>query len=481
MPNLLGATNPVPGYDNSITNRNLPVSPDSTQIQNVVDPARVGRADNRTEQQDSGSLGDSDRIRYDSNYQTFLQRLKEAPSLAEGLSRLFAGREGTVVLSGMSEGIAAELSKALEMLKMDEGQLLNFLTGQFKAGSRFGGALFALLRNAYVRADSNSVHQDILHFLKSYVDYSSTEHIEGNLVRTMTRMADAMPASWAEKLRDMAAQLQNGVAAGDRQGNLALLQEKVFPFMSSYVGQTHDLGTARGLLTLLALDVARYENGSVEKLLEAFHQLSSYGTLKEQLGQIDDQSLLTLLRGSQFVEESQANRFSSHLASAASRALRGEGSAEVQQIFQQLVSAMLVNESVYMPINHFLLPLEMDGRMLFSEMWVDPDAEEKEQEKGGGRRDGGTMKFLFKMDIQSLGLFDIVLTSSRDGVVDMKIACPERVASFSGEIEQAVAQILARNELTPASVSVRRMERPVTLTEVFPKIFEGKNSVNVKV
>ena len=52
---------------------------------------------------------------------------------------------------------------------------------------------------------------------------------------------------------------------------------------------------------------------------------------------------------------------------------------------------------------------------------------------------------------------------------------------FSKEIEQNISRILARNELNSAGVSVRKMERPVTLTEVFPKIFEGKNSVNVKV
>ena len=61
------------------------------------------------------------------------------------------------------------------------------------------------------------------------------------------------------------------------------------------------------------------------------------------------------------------------------------------------------------------------------------------------------------------------------------VACPEGVVPFSKEIEQNISRILARNELNSAGVSVRKMERPVTLTEVFPKIFEGKNSVNVKV
>ena len=61
------------------------------------------------------------------------------------------------------------------------------------------------------------------------------------------------------------------------------------------------------------------------------------------------------------------------------------------------------------------------------------------------------------------------------------VACPESAASFSREIEKTVSQILTRNELKPTGISVRKMERPVTLTEVFPKIFEGMNSVNVKV
>lgn len=477
MPELLGATNPVPGYDKTTVNRNITVSPDNTQIQNVPDPSKVVRADGRTEQQDSNLQGDGG-IRYDSNFQTFLQRLRDTPSLADSLSRIFSGREGIVVSSGLSAGIAEEMGRLLEMLRMDESQLLDFLQGQFKTGTRFGGALFALLRSAYARAASEGVRTDILQFLKAYVDFDSTTHIEGNLLRDLQSMADAMPASWAEKLRDLTAQLQNGIAAGNRQGNLQLLQREIFPYMSSYVERTHDMGTPRALLTMLALNVARYENGSEEKLLEGFHQLSGYGTLKGQLGGIDDQSLLLLLKN-RGGGDSKAVEFSNHLASAAARAFRGEGSAEVQQAFQNLIAAMLVNESVYMPINHYLLPLEWDGRMLFSELWVDPNAED-EQNRGGDGGARNTMRFLFKMDVQGLGLFDVILAAQGTDV-DVQIACPDKAAPFSKQIGDAVSQILARNDLRPARVAVRRMDRPVTLTEVFPKIFEGKNSINVKV
>ena len=475
MPDILGATNPVPGYDKAAVNRNLPVSPENTQIQNIPDPTRVSRTDGRTERQDSTLQGDG-RIRYDSNFQTFLQRLQETPGMSESLSRIF-GWDRTEVSSGISAGMAEEMSRVLEMLQMDAAQLLEFLKGQARTGTRFHGALFALLRSAYAKAASDGMRSDILNFLKCYIDYSSTAHVEGSILQNLEDMADAMPASWAEKLREMAARLENGMAAGDRRGNVLLLQRELFPYMSDYVGRTHDMGLPRSLLTMLSLNAVRYENGTEERLLEAFHQLSGYAAFKDQLRGIDGQSLLALLRSSRFDGESSAVRFANSITAAVQRAMRGECSAEMQQAFQSLMGAVLVNESVYMPVNHYLLPLMWNHRALFSELWVDPDAE------GDGGRAGSrqrhTMKILFKMDVQPLGLFDIIL-NSRGNEVDIQVSCPERVVPFSRQIEQSISQILERNGLSPTQVIVRKLERPVTLTEVFPKIFEGKNCVNVK-
>ena len=48
MADLLGATNPVPGYDNTNVNRNIPISPNNNQVQNVPDLDRVTGADHRS-------------------------------------------------------------------------------------------------------------------------------------------------------------------------------------------------------------------------------------------------------------------------------------------------------------------------------------------------------------------------------------------------------------------------------------------------
>lgn len=477
MPDLLGVTNPVPGQDNNNINRNLPVSPNDTRIQNAPDLNRVTRSDNRTERQDTGETG-SQALRYDSNFASFLQRLTGTPDLRESLTTLFALYEGKVVSSGIEEGLAAEMGALLEMLKMDEGALDKFLSAQLANGARFSGALFNILREAFASGNSEAVRSNILQFLKKYSDYSSTDHIQGNLIRNLTKLTRAIPASYGSQLLPMVSELEERMNNGDRAGALKLLQGKILTFMADYTTKTNDMGLSRMLTSMLALDVSRYENGSEDSLLQAFHQLISSPGLREKLGGLSDENLLKLLQSTDFAKASDSDHFAAHLAKAAQSALQRGAGKEVQEAFRNIVSAFLVNESVHMPLNHILLPLEWDGRMAFSEMWVDPDAEEN-LKRGRGDREN-VLRFLFKIDIQNLGFFDMVLTCQGERV-DVQVFCPERVAPFSQLVEGELSRILTDHGLTANLIQVQQMERPLTISGVFPRIFEGENSINVKI
>ena len=477
MPDLLGVTNPVPGQDSSNVNRNLPVSPNDTRIQNAPDLNRVVRSDNRTEQQTAGEQG-SQALRYDSNFAAFLQRLANTPDLRESLTTLFAMFEGKVVSSGIEEGLAAEMGALLNMLKMDEGALSKFFSSQLANGTRFGGALFNILREAFASGNSESVRGSILTFLKKYTDFSSTGHIQGNLLRTLTKLTRAIPASYGSQLLPMVAELEEKMNGGDRQGALKLLQGRILPFLAGYTSKTNDMGLSRTLISMLALDVSRYENGSEDSLLQAFHQLLGSPGLREKLGGLSDENLLRLLDSTNFAKAADSDQFASQLAKAAHSALQNGAGKEVQEAFKNIVSAFLVNESVHMPLNHFLLPLQWEDRMVFSEMWVDPDAEEN-LKRGRGDKEN-VLRFLFKIDIQDLGFFDMVLTSQGERV-DVQVFCPERVAPFSQTVQGELERIITDNGLKTGAVQVRQMDRPLTISGVFPKIFEGENSINVKI
>ncbi len=475
MPDLLGVTNAVPGNDANLINRNMPSIPNDPRLQNAPDPTRVTRSDNRTEQQGAGGDG-SGALRFDSNFIAFLQRLSETPGLAQTLSQVLRMYQGTVVSSGMEEGIAVEMSALLEMLKMDEGEFSSFFRSQMQLGNRFSGPLFSILREAYGNSNSEVLRGNILQFLKRYSDYSSSGHVQGNLLRTLTRLTRAIPATYGNQLLGMVSELQQKMGAGNRSGALKLLQGTIMPFLAGYTSRTNDMGLSRSLISLLALDVARYESGSKDGVMQAFRQLGSSAMLREKLGGVSEVDLLRLLERSTFAQAAERDTFASRLAQTAQRALRGGAGAEAQDAFRNIVSSFLLNESVYMPLTHVAIPLEWNGKMMFSELWVDPDAEDN-LKRGNGERDN-VIRFLFKIDIQDLGFFDMVLTCQRENV-DLQIYGPPAVASFAGTVQGEMTRILSENGLKPLGVQVQAMEKPLEISAVFPKIYEGENSINV--
>lgn len=478
MPQLLGPTNPVPGYD-APTVKVTPPMPGDTTIQNIVDPSRVVRPDQRTDQQDAGDATASYAARYESSFMTFLQRLQAAPDLVANFLQALQRQGTATVSSGISAGFAEEISKFMDFIQMDEGQLLNFLQNQVKSGTRFSGALFQSLRDAYTGTQSSLMKTEILQFLRRFSNYTSTPHLEEKLVRTVTDMTRSVPSRWGNPLTEIAAKLENGVASGDRAGNLRILRDQLFPLISNYVTTTHDHGRARALLSMLTLDVARYENGAPEPLLQSFRLLATNGALPEELSKLPDKDVLRLLKETDFGKAKESDLFAERVVSMTSRALDGEGGVEAQDAFRNIMAALLLNESVYMPIAHFMLPLNMDDNLMFSELWVDPDAEDEQKHpsSGGG---GPATRVLIKMDIQSLGAFD-VLINEREGAVNLSVRCPEEVAAFSEQISRSLEDILARDGLKPEAVVVGAMKRPLTISEVFPKLYERMDSINVKI
>lgn len=469
MPEILRPTNPVPNYDNTGA-RSQPITPRDTNIQNVVDPTRVTRADQRTDQQQAGDA--AQKLRYESNFLTFVQRLRNSPDAAVSFLQLL-GR-GLQVSSGISEGLAVEMAQFLEYMQMDEGKLMDLLQNQLQSGSRFGGALFQALRTAYSRSNSEMLRTEILQFLRQYSDFSSTGHLEGRMVRTLYDMTQSLPSHWSGRLLDTAAQMENGVAAGDRQGNLQLLRDQVFPLISNYVSTTHDHGRARTLLSMLTLDMVRYENGSEEEMVAAFRHLNSYGIFPDDLSKLSDEDILRLLKETEFSKASAEDKFAQHLTQMTGRALGGEGNMQMQDALRNIMASILVNESVYMPLRHMLLPFQWEDKAVFSEMWVDPD-----EDKGGGQ--APAPRILIKMDIEGLGAFDLLIDNG-GGRTSMNVSCPESVAAHSAEVGRSLGDILERNGLKAGDIRVGPMRRALNISDAFPKLFERvMTGVDVKV
>ena len=236
------------------------------------------------------------------------------------------------------------------------------------------------------------------------------------------------------------------------------------------------MGAVRNFLSLLVLDMTRYENGMESELLMAFRQMSNYGDSLSGLSKLNDAEVWKLLKDNEFTLASKSDVFAEKMAQATTRALSGEFGTDMRESFQEILRALMINESVYMPLNHMMIPLEYQGKKMYSEFWVDPDAEEQSGERKGEKK----IQFLFKMDIESLGFLEITL-AAHNNQIDLSIYGPKGVTGNSSTVAKDLQDILQSHGFSENNIRVLDEKQPLTLTEVFPDLFEGKRSINVKI
>lgn len=411
--------------------------------------------------------------RQDGNFQAFLQKLADAPGFAEGLNKLLQAFEPDV--SG-DPAVSAELDALAKLLPQDEAQTVDFVKSQVSGGSRFTGELFDQLREAYTQSPSKAAKTEILQFLRRFNDYTSSARVERSLVRTLGQLVKATPKETANQLEPLLHELEQHFAAGDRSGALKLLQGKALPFLSDFADHHPDMRLPNTLISILKPMTARYENSSEEGLLQAFRQLAEHTVLRPHLGRLTAPQLLQLVQDSEYAQAKENDRLADQLAETADWAMKGKGGGEPRRIFRQLVSNLLLNKSVYLPLEHAVIPMEWNGKRLVSELWVDPDADQERHMDGGER----LLRFLLHMDIPGLGPFDLVL-ASRGEEVDLQLACPGPVVPFSQLLQKELSRILEDNGLKMKGLQIRKWERPLTLTEAFPRIAQADSGVNMKI
>ena len=169
------------------------------------------------------------------------------------------------------------------------------------------------------------------------------------------------------------------------------------------------------------------------------------------------------------------NELADRLLNIMQAGVKGEAGIENREAFVNIMRSMLVNESVYMPLMHVMLPVILDGVPMFSEMWVDPD----EESANPGSKERG-VKLLIKFDMKDVGFFDMMLYYEK-GKIDMLIHYPEELSGHESDIRENIRKIMSKNKLDLEYLGVERNKAPIQVSAAFPKIFERRNSINVTI
>lgn len=477
MPNILQVGTP----NLNTENRNILNPQDPRQnatnpaINNPVDPTRVVRADGRDAGQDK-STQDAlfSEVNYESNYGAFIKGLGEGQGLGSAIERLLYSDMSALRQAGDTE-VGALIDKLLMTMRMDSPQdIMDFLQGQRELQARFSGMFFDKLRSALAQNPSESLRDAALAFLKSYNDYSSGAHLLQQLHSLTDDIEQLLLRSYRESFRELADAMNWGAANGDTMQNTNHLNSRLIPFLASYISRTHDYGAVREATMHLIFHAVRYQNGDIGRLMKLFGNMVSDRDFVRLFGEDGQMALRQLLEdGSREARQPMAD-FADGLSGLLLKGANGQAGLENVQQFYTIMNGMLINESVFMPLLHFIIPFQYEDKNVVSEMWVDPDSQKDSEDEAR------KLKVFLKFDIQSLGKFELVMTL-QNHETKMQLFVPPSLLKKEKDIQADVADILKKNKIRFGQLMVRERVRDRRVDEVFPEIRQKERTINVRI
>ena len=465
MSEILKVNTPTSGYENA--SRAHPISTNDTNVQNIVDMTKVTRSDGK-----GGNAEKELGLKYDSNFGTFLEVLRNTPTITEVLSEMLFQMGGDINLD-TPNSFMLELSNLLKGMNFTDEGLLNFIKEQASAAGKFNNTFFQNIEGVLENTKSVDLQLEILNFVKTYNDVSSSQSTLNNIQSILKNMSSYMTSNYRQPFENIVDKLINinkGVTYGQQPEITDVLKKEILPFLGKYIKSTNNMGKVRDLITMLTLNVVKYENGDASKLETSFNRLMDFRDFRQVFSDIsvdDLKRMITMETGTDF---------SKQFVELVKSGIKGEGGWETKSAFQDIMQSMLVNESVYMPLSHFLVPANIGGRTMFSEIWVDPNHKEK-NEKGQKEE---CKRLLIKFNIKDVGNFDMVITQKKSGI-DLQLYYPEKLKKNENVIKKDISNIIEKNGMSLKMFSLNVLSKGKKLEEVFPQIYERINTVDVKI
>ena len=248
---------------------------------------------------------------------------------------------------------------------MNPEQLKNFLKSQMNGANKLKGSLFELLRGVMKEAGSVELKSGVLTFLKKYNDMSSGKHILENIKSELKEIENYMFRNDREILQQLSQKLLPH-DQGSMERNTQVLKQEIIPFLGKHIAETKNMGKIRDIINLVAFNTSRYENGNLDSVVQAFKRLSDFPAFRKHFSQMGREEIKELFQNIDFDRAAGREEWSDKFLNVLRMGAEGKAGIENREDFMTLIHGMLINESVYMPVLHLMIPFILDGTPVFS-------------------------------------------------------------------------------------------------------------------
>lgn len=472
MPDNINISTPISGNTNVSRPNQMPKEP--LQV-NVLNPSRVNppNADKPSDQNaDTGMLFSRNSV-----FGTFVSQLRQVPGLNQTLQKmmfeLFVRKDGF-----QSEALPQTLKQLAMSAEMGKTDILQNLRFQSRNMTKFSGPLFDELRDLSRQNGDGELRIRLARFLKAYDQVFSAPETMKEIGGQLELLNSRLPKYYANRLQTLTEAMVDSQTPESIAHNLTVLKEKILPFLATYAATTKDTGEARNTINLLVHTMARMNAGSREELVQKFVDLSDYCRYHLHLP-ADRYLRLQGLFADKLKSggEPEGNVFFDSLMKTLSDGFKQSVSDLGQSLYKDTCSALLLDNSVYMPFMHFFLPVSYEGRRMFTDLWI-------EKEPGGGRptapEEEKTVHVYLTFTVQGLGYFEMMM-EIRKSRLSVSLNCPSLLRKDKSEIHQKLSAIFSENGLAVDKITLSDGDAPKVSEQILRKVYEWRDMIDVSV
>lgn len=149
-----------------------------------------------------------------------------------------------------------------------------------------------------------------------------------------------------------------------------------------------------------------------------------------------------------------------------------------QMRLEKILHSLLSSPCNFTPLLHFVIPLVLDDMRAFSEIWINPQNDDRGKNSGVGE-ENRSMHMLLVIDVEAVGRFETEVFV--DGyTLDVALFCPRGAENYFDKFNDAIKSAVKRSETYKLNdLRVETLARPRSLMTVFKTLPYRRTGVDV--
>lgn len=410
------------------------------------------------------------------NYQSISARtmrlLSNNETATQSLKRLLFNEDALFLMkSGSADGL--QMSKFLNAFFITLDQLPEYLQNQLNNTSLFQGDFFDLLRQLMMQNSSNTqIYDASIQLLKGMEAFQNRENTISFLISNLNNLLPYLSQQDQQDILNIIGQLKQMPNSSEQ---LNALRRTILDILGQTAAQNKDNQILRNMIMQAVHNLTRLDNSEQDSLTKLYNNL---------LNRLQQYSKLPADQRAIFHDAFQKHLHSnsdSHLATdqvlaALDHGLSAESPLAVQLASSNMLSSLLLNHSILLPLVYGFIPLRFEDHYLFSEYW----AHVEEEEHASSMEDNAMVKIFFTMESTIFGFFQGVLQNSGKKIA-VSLEAPEMALPFLSDINEYLTPVFKNLGYQLTSADVKPLINPKKFYDVFGKKILKEAYLNVQI